>query len=701
MIPKRIFQTSKEPLAPHIRQRVMKQCPGWKYEYFNDQDIVDFFRKNPLEDFPDVISRFHAIKTGQHRADLFRYYYLYIYGGVFLDSDAMIYTNIDCICQDYSFFTIQTHDCIRPHGKFSIIFQGFLGAAPNNDIIYMALDHIYHVPLTELESNYNLVCEKMFQIVHQCSHPYKWRLYYELFSHDMNFSVTHIDETDNTSDIILIHYWKDKVVPDDDIKWNDQYSPYIDDPQQMANIPGKIPKIIHQLWIGPKPRPSAMMETWKLKNPDCEYILWDEARIEEHVDKLGHCKEALAAMQEINGLADIYRWEILYHFGGVFIDADSICVESICDQDAPFFDRQAFATFENENVRHGLIATGTMGFVPKHPLLADILHYLKTDEEAIKSIRHYRAWFSVGPGLLTKMLDTKKYSQMITIFPSYMFLPHHFTGDRYRGYKKVYGYQVWGTGNNLYNDNIHKITLPHEFNQETFFTQLEQQGRMISVLVPSYNVPRNFVKDCLSSIRNQIYASDPIGIELVWINDGSDQEHSAILEEELMWFMNTTRLIRLNYHRLETNGGVANALRFGVEKCSYELIARMDADDIMVQDRLFVQYNYMMNHPGLALSGGAIQKFPIVEGNDTVKKHPAIIRYGSEESKRNWIANHPTFMMRKSAILSIGNYQDTMKDREDWELLQRVLEKYQEIHNMANVLVYYRIHPGQVTARMA
>ena len=64
-----------------------------------------------------------------------------------------------------------------------------------------------------------------------------------------------------------------------------------------------------------------------------------------------------------------------------------------------------------------------------------------------------------------------------------------------------------------------------------------------------------------------------------------DQEHTAILEEELVQFMETVRLIRLNYHKLDQNQGVANALKIGLEKCSYELIARMDADDVSLPTR--------------------------------------------------------------------------------------------------------------------
>jgi len=42
-----------------------------------------------------------------------------------------------------------------------------------------------------------------------------------------------------------------------------------------------IPKIIHQLWIGDKPRPSKLMDTWRDKNPDFEYICWNEEEMQK------------------------------------------------------------------------------------------------------------------------------------------------------------------------------------------------------------------------------------------------------------------------------------------------------------------------------------------------------------------------------------------------------------------------------------
>jgi mannosyltransferase OCH1-like enzyme len=75
-----------------------------------------------------------------------------------------------------------------------------------------------------------------------------------------------------------------------------------------------IPKIIHQLWIGPKPMPTKFMDTWRDKHPDYEYIRWTEAEIEKRGIKF-ECGNAINRMSEINGKADIMRWEILYRYG--------------------------------------------------------------------------------------------------------------------------------------------------------------------------------------------------------------------------------------------------------------------------------------------------------------------------------------------------------------------------------------------------
>jgi hypothetical protein len=82
-----------------------------------------------------------------------------------------------------------------------------------------------------------------------------------------------------------------------------------------------------------------------------------------------------------------------------------------------------------------------------------------------------------------------------------------------------------------------------------------------------------------------------------------------------------------------------------------------------------------------------------------------------QENPRTWIMSHPSMMMRKSAVLAVGNYRDVYKTfdlkytetqgtqsiLEDFDLECRILRTYGELHNIPEILMYYRIHENQVT----
>ena len=461
----------------------------------------------------------------------------------------------------------------------------------------------------------------------------------------------------------------------------------------------KIPKIIHQLWIGDKPPPSTMMKTWKDKHPDFEYILWNE---DEFVRRnfVSNCSEQIKLINEINGKADIYRWEILYQYGGIFVDADSICIESLDPH--IFLTKTGFAAFENEIERGNLIATVGMGFIPQHPLCGDIIKWIQSSSEATSFITDFKAWYSVGPALITRFLETGKYPDF-TIFPSHFFLPHHFTGASYDGHKRVYAYQEWGTTKNNY-DIINTINLPPELTPPP-------PNQWISILIPSYNTPRKYIRECLDSIRSQL--GSRIGFEVVWVNDGSDDSFTEILENELSTFLRLSRFCKVSYYKTETNRGVAECLRKGVEWCSNEIIARMDSDDIMVPHRLVTQYRFMLENPTIPMCGTGLRAFQDLSGGkrswtkDII--FPTITLEQYLENPVSVIMSHPSLMMRKSAIIDLGNYRNVydafhITDSEgkhpildDYDLECRCLKKYRIIHNLPNILMYYRIHQNQIT----
>lgn len=448
-----------------------------------------------------------------------------------------------------------------------------------------------------------------------------------------------------------------------------------------------IPKIIHQIWIGPKPMPSKFMDTFRDKHPDFEYIRWTETELQARGFKM-ECQEAFDRMTELCGKADILRWEILYHYGGIYQDADSICLEPF---DNFFLEKNAFAAFENETVRQGLVAVGTMGFPPKHPLCRAAIDWILT-HDTCPTTCGLRAWATTGPVLLTSLLNTGKYSDF-SVFPSHCFIPIHFTGVKYEGHKKVYCYQEWGSTKQNY-DVMNKIEVPVE---------LREPKEWVSVLVSSYNTKHFYIHECLDSIRSQ---NGHFGIELVWINDGSNEIMTRLLEMELENFKNTSRFTKVVYHKNPINLGIGASLQKGINLCSNEYIVKMDSDDIMYPDRIRRQLKFMKSTPDCVICGTNLSTFRCDPNSPKDKilmllktNHPSIITIDSFLKKPSeWIMNHPTLMYKKSAVLTVGNYNPILnKCSEDYDLELRLLKWYGKLHNIPDILLYYRIHPEQST----
>ena len=461
----------------------------------------------------------------------------------------------------------------------------------------------------------------------------------------------------------------------------------------MSQTQTTIPKIIHQLWIGKKPRPSKFMQTWQDKHPDYEYIMWNEAEIVNRGLKL-HCQKRIDEIEEINGKADIIRWEILYKYGGLFLDADSICIE-------PFYKlmdkNRAFVGYENENVRPGLVATGTMAFAPAHPLCRGAINWILANNVS-RQTTGQMAWQTVGPGLLTKMLETKLYPD-VEILPSYFFLPVHCTGITYAGHAKVYEFQLWGSTKQCY-DNMNAMDLPSQFLPPT---------EWVSVLVSSYNTKQAYVKECLESIRRQ---NGYFGIEIVWINDGSDMLSTTLLERTLKDFETTTRFIKVIYKKWDKNMGIGYSLNEGVLLCRNEIIIKVDSDDILLDDRIIKQLNFMKATPDCVICGTNAHYLKTITGPNGTRtgisgqtNHPFLLTWESYKNNLNpshWFVNHPCVCYKKSAILAVGNYNKaTHSLYEDFELELKLLKHFGKLYNIQENLLYYRIHDDQVTANGA
>ncbi len=179
----------------------------------------------------------------------------------------------------------------------------------------------------------------------------------------------------------------------------------------------KVPKIIHQIWIGPKRLPEKYkkwMRSWKLLNPEWEYIFWDNSKIKQ----LGIINNKV--YKEINNVgfrSDLLRYTILEKYGGLYVDTDFECLTKL-----PEF-------LLNYDYVSGLV----FGFEPQINnaiILAKpncfILNKLVKEITKNRSLREISVFEASGPDLLTKIyfnLDDKEKNNCL-IVPSNFFYPY-------------------------------------------------------------------------------------------------------------------------------------------------------------------------------------------------------------------------------------------------------------------------------------
>jgi mannosyltransferase OCH1-like enzyme len=210
-----------------------------------------------------------------------------------------------------------------------------------------------------------------------------------------------------------------------------------------------IPKTIHQLWIGPKKPPLAWMETWKQLNPGWEYVFWDEKALKSYFTNGLRNQRQFDEMQEWCGKCDVARVEILHAVGGFFIDADTVCMQPLDDY---LLINDSFSCYENEFARGQLVASGYMAATKNNTLMEllieqigrlNINEILAAPTSSPWDTTH-QAWQLTGSGLITSTIFKNKYTA-ISIYPSYYFIPEHYSGIKYTGPGKSYCHQLWGS----------------------------------------------------------------------------------------------------------------------------------------------------------------------------------------------------------------------------------------------------------------
>lgn len=185
------------------------------------------------------------------------------------------------------------------------------------------------------------------------------------------------------------------LIAKDDVRWwqvwQDIYA-YSNPAVKTPSLETKIPKIIHQVWLGPAPFPFEAARQSILKHhPGWQYKLWTDADVEAFglVNK-----KLFDAARNYGERSDIFRYEILHRYGGVYLDADIECIKSLEELHYKY----SFYT-GILNTSHVELGIGVIGAAPRDPIITRCINAMqdsgsKTDFNDIM--------FRTGPMHFTK-----------------------------------------------------------------------------------------------------------------------------------------------------------------------------------------------------------------------------------------------------------------------------------------------------------
>ena len=213
---------------------------------------------------------------------------------------------------------------------------------------------------------------------------------------------------------------------------------------------------------------------------------------------------------------------------------------------------------------------------------------------------------------------------------------------------------------------------------------------LISVIMPVHNAGV-YLADAISSILNQ----KNISLELIVVDDHSTDQAIENLSPEL------TQDKRIKF--ISSSGrGVVTAMRAGVAHAQGDYIARMDADDIALPERLSMQYHYLQQHPEIGIAGGQVKIISDSEIADGFLLYEKWLNQvcSPEDIERELFVEspipNPTAFFRREVYDSLNGYHDP-DWAEDYDMWLRAHALGIKMGKPDGILLHWRDHDSRLT----
>ncbi len=203
--------------------------------------------------------------------------------------------------------------------------------------------------------------------------------------------------------------------------------------------------------------------------------------------------------------------------------------------------------------------------------------------------------------------------------------------------------------------------------------------RKLSVLMATYNENPDFLTRCVDSILQQTFQDfefiitvEPEEININLLANMADQD------ERVRVFKNESKL------------GVAGSRNRAIKESTGKYIALIDSDDYCAKNRFEKQINLLEANAEISVVGSNMH---LVDEDDNVigeRIYPELCDDIRKAFLFSMAIANPTVLLRKVALVDVGNFNDKLFKAEDFDLWLRFLAHDKKMYNVQDKLVYYR-----------
>lgn len=200
----------------------------------------------------------------------------------------------------------------------------------------------------------------------------------------------------------------------------------------------------------------------------------------------------------------------------------------------------------------------------------------------------------------------------------------------------------------------------------------------LSVIIPAYNSSET-IAATIQSVLNQIYLPD--ATEIIVVDDGSTDDTVEIVQN--LKFQGNDVEIKLIS---QMNQGVSAARNTGIKVANGDWIMFLDSDDIWLPQKVQIQMSTVRDNGDIDFLGGNTSPNPT--------KIPFVgkLKYLHKISPKmlllKWVPQTSTVLVKKSVLISLGGYDETMRYAEDGDLYLRIAEKFNFFFQQVQLVEY-------------